>query len=379
MVPSRIDRGRSAEFPVGRGSRRYSGGNHRKAERNTVISGPLRIYLHGAEQYLPEKVSRPGDAIAAGRIGETEANELGYVSLPHEDELVGPELAVRSARRTLRAARVEQWRVRHVLHAWLYFQGHEFWSPAHFVAKQLALWDAIPYGVEQMCNGGAASLELANGLLAAGSAGDTALLTTGDRFNSPGFDRWAADRGLAYGDGGASVMVSPEPLGVGGLELVSVAQRATPQYEEMHRFGYELEPAPGMRGTALDIKESKKSFLREQGMEGIARSARESLAAVLEEALGAWSESEPGGSISEVILPRLGSKALDDQYSPVVREITGMQPVKAGRSTGHLGAGDVIASLADFEKNPQRRPGDVAVIVNAGGGFTYSCLVVRRR
>ena len=110
-----------------------------------------------------------------------------------------------------------------------------FWSPAHYIAARIGADGANPVGVQQMCNGGAAALELATRWAGTADAG-TALVTTADRFAEPGFDRWRGDYGLWYGDGAAAVLVGHGADGSSAdLELLALASRAEPAAEEMHR------------------------------------------------------------------------------------------------------------------------------------------------
>nr|MDT0665327.1 3-oxoacyl-[acyl-carrier-protein] synthase III C-terminal domain-containing protein [Micromonospora sp. DSM 115978] len=77
-----------------------------------------------------------------------------------------------------------------------------------------------------------------------------------------------------------------------------------------------------------------------------------------------------------VMLPRLGSDVLTDAYLPAVAAVLPAPTVDAGRRTGHLGAGDLLAGIAAIADLDFVEPGDVVFVLGAGGGFTWSCAVL---
>ncbi|EFL28216.1 putative 3-oxoacyl-(acyl-carrier-protein) synthase III [Streptomyces himastatinicus ATCC 53653] len=85
-------------------------------------------------------------------------------------------------------------------------------------------------------------------------------------------------------------------------------------------------------------------------------------------------------ALRDVFLPRLGHAALSAAYTPAVALVTSAPARDTGHDTGHLGAGDILANLALLAGPGRWRlsPGETAVVLSAGGGFTWSCAVVRR-
>jgi 3-oxoacyl-[acyl-carrier-protein] synthase-3 len=81
-----------------------------------------------------------------------------------------------------------------------------------------------------------------------------------------------------------------------------------------------------------------------------------------------------------LVMPRIGTGALAQFYVPSVRELElpHAEVLVLGRDTGHLGAGDVIANLADLIAGDRLAPGEVALLLSAGNGYTWSCVAVRR-
>ncbi|WP_282203244.1 beta-ketoacyl-[acyl-carrier-protein] synthase family protein [Kitasatospora fiedleri] len=181
----------------------------------------------------------------AGRADADEVRRDGYRRLPVDDRRAAPDLAVEAGRTALERAGLTADRLGLVAHAWIHHQGHDFWSPAHYVASSLGARNAEPVGVQQMCNGGAAALRIALDRMAADPGVEAALVTTADSFPAPGFERWRADYGVAYGDGGTALLLTREHARYRVAGLVTVA---APELELMHR-GTTTSPRP--RGSTV--------------------------------------------------------------------------------------------------------------------------------
>lgn len=334
---------------------------------------PPEMTLSAAATWLPPTLSTAAAAVAAGRLGAEDAAELDHPALPEATDLAPPQMAVLAARTALDRAGVRPDRIGVLLHAWIHHQGHDFWSPAHYIARELSAERSTPIGIQQMCNGGAAAVELAAARLLAGPGGTAALVTTADRFGLPGFDRWSGDYGIGYGDG-ATAAVLDLADNAGRLGLRAINSAAAPELEGMHRGGDPFSPAPRAYGPAVDVRRTKKAYLREHGMAAFAAASRKAIGEVIERTL-----DEAGLTRSQprcVLLPRLGRKVLQEAYVPVVLGLTDAEPVDAGRDTGHLGAGDLLANLAHLTEQRPLAPGEHALVLGAGGGFSWSCLAV---
>ncbi|MGW2327504.1 3-oxoacyl-ACP synthase [Streptomyces sp. NPDC001700] len=345
------------------------------------LDGPL--YLSAATTWLPATVETPDDAVRAGRLKPEDVAATGYRRLPVSRTEAPPEMAVRAARRALELAGDDPRDVGLLAHAWTYHQGHDFWSPAHYIAHGAGALDAVPVGVQQMCNGGAAALELAAARLRADPATGAAVVTTADRFCAPGFDRWRGDYGLWYGDGATAAVLratAPEQGGGPGLELLSLVTAAAPAMETMHRGRDAFSPAPREHSPVVDIRRTKKAFLEDNGKEHFAKVVQQRVPSVIRAALYDAGVSPDDPALRGVLLPRLGHTALSAAYTPAVALVTSAPAWDVGHDTGHLGAGDILANLALLAGPGRWRlsPGEVAVVLSAGGGFTWSCAVVRR-
>lgn len=336
-----------------------------------------RIVIDAAATYLPTQSSAVRDAVAQGRLTTQDATSSGYHSLPVAST-AAPDLAVGAARRALAAAGREAADVSLLAHAWIYHQGHDFWSPPHYIAHRLGALGAVPIGVQQMCNGGGAALEMVAGKLLSDARLDVALVTSADRFTEPGFDRWRADYGVLYGDGAAAVVLSRSGPDRGGLHLLSIRTLAAPQLEVMHRAGRPFSKAPREYGTSIDVRATKKAFLSTVEKESFVATVSEAVSKVLANALADAEISPDDKRLRCVLLPRLGADARESIYGPAVSRLTSAPCLDLGAETGHLGAGDVLANLAALTTQEMLEPGEIALLLSAGAGFTWTALVVGR-
>jgi 3-oxoacyl-[acyl-carrier-protein] synthase-3 len=316
-------------------------------------------------------------AVAGGRLSEEEARGSGYRELPVSHDLAPPEMAVRAGQVALERAGVPAAGLDLVAHAWTHHQGHDFWSPAHFVAARLGAGKAQPVGVHQMCNGGAAAVETAASRLLADPTLHRALVTTADRFGAPGFDRWRGDYSVVYGDGATAAVLDVVTAPVtSGLELLALSTVAAPELEWMHRGDDAFSPAARMPSPTIDVRRTKKAYLTATGKDAFVKTVATCVGDVLVQGL-----AEAGVTVREprcVLVPRLGAAALDEVYRPAVNAVLPAPVADLGERTGHLGAGDALANLTALAEQELLRPGELGVVLSAGAGFTWSCLVVRR-
>src|SRR4051812_8046785 len=167
------------------------------------LSGPLLTppAIAAVELWLPPHRDTAVSALAAGRLDAETADRLGYTEVAESRDRSAPEMAVLAATKVLADAGWAGDELDLLAHAWTYHQGHDFWAPASYVANQLGAVDAVALGIQQMCNGGAAALEVAVSRMIADPSVNRCAVTTADRFSAPAFDRWRGDYDLAYGDG----------------------------------------------------------------------------------------------------------------------------------------------------------------------------------
>ncbi|OAA29509.1 3-oxoacyl-(acyl-carrier-protein) synthase-3 [Frankia sp. EI5c] len=362
------------------------------------------LVVNAAAAWLPPRRQVPAE------IGAT-AEDTGYTALAVSDGPSAPEMAVLAADAALEQAGWPAAELDLLLHAWSYYQGHDFWSPAHYIADQLGAHAAQPIGIQQMCNGGAAGLQIAAAHLLGDPSIARVLVTTADRFCPPGFDRWNSDLGVAYGDGASAVLVSRDTAGgaggaggagageagldapaagpvvgagadertaganerAGALRLVAVSSVSAPNLEGMHRGDDDFSPAARATAAAVDVRRTKRAYLRRHGSSGYRAAERERVETLLRLAVDEAGLTRDGRRPRYVVLPRVHRGPLESVLVPLVGEVTGAEPLDFGRSTGHLGAGDLTTGISDLLDNKILAPGETALVLSTGAGFTWSC------
>ncbi|MGI5403153.1 ketoacyl-ACP synthase III family protein [Streptomyces sp. CA-135486] len=333
------------------------------------------LTIEAAVTWLPEETESAYALVAEGVLDADAPAAAGVVEVPVSTSLAPPEMAVRAGRAALARSGTDPADIAVLLHAWIYHQGHDFWSPAHYVADGVGAWAAEPFGIQQMCHAGAMALHTAAVRLTADRAARAALVTTADRFTGGGFDRWHGDYHVAYGDGATAAVLGRSGR---GLRLIAQSVYAAPDMESMYRGDDPFSTAPLAHSRPIDIRRTKKAFLAAGGMDRFAKTGPEAVRAVLLSALDDAGLDPRDARIRCVALPRLGPKTVELMYLPVVGELLSAEPLRLGARTGHLGCGDVLANLADITEQEILAPGEFALLLTGGGGFTWSCLVVQR-
>ena len=332
------------------------------------------ITIEAVAHWLPGTRQRASEAAGLGLLTLEELQAVDYTELPVSADLAAPEMAVAAARTALAAAGRSGAELDVLVHAWTWYQGQDFFSPPHFIADQLGAYGANPIGIAQMCNGGATALQCAADRLSLDPDVSVALVTTGDRFGRPGFDRWNGDYGLWYGDGATAAVLTRRPASTGELQLLACTTSAAPELEAAHRGPSGFLPAPGP--GPVDVKRSKRAYLAEHGKDHFAAVVAGHVRAVVAEAATA-AGIDLATDVRRVAVPRLGRAGLNF-YAPVLAELTPSPLFDGGDRTGHLGAGDTLDNLAALRADEGLHPGDIALVLSAGAGFTWSCLVIRR-
>ncbi len=337
-----------------------------------------------ATAWYPERRQTVEEALAAGDIDPRTARELGYTSLPVSEDTAPPDMAVEAATEALARSGTPADDLSLVLHASVHHQGHDAWSAPHYIARRLAAHHAVPIGLLQQCNGGAIGIELAASRLQADPAAGPALVTTADRFLMPSWHRWLSDYGMAAGDAATAVLVHRGTAPGAGradppdLLLHSLATRTAAELEVMHRGDDELNATPMGHSPMIDVRRTKRAFIKAYGVEFFLKTAADRIRAVVEEALAGAGLAAGDPRLRYAVIPRLGSKAMAEAYIPPLTDVTGAEVLDLGRTTGHVGAGDLNASLADLARTDLLAPGEHALVLNGGGGFTFTAVVVAK-
>jgi 3-oxoacyl-[acyl-carrier-protein] synthase-3 len=328
-----------------------------------------QVYIAGTGCWLPDAMTLE----EAERRGLCERRLVWGTGITSVRVAVdpAPEMAVRAARSALAEAACRPEEVALILHAAAYYQGHDMWSPASYVQRYTVGNRCPSIEVRQMSNGGMAALELATSYLAADRTRGFALVTTGDRFCLPGYDRWRTDPGTVCGDGGTAIVLSNVR---GPLQVHSVASVSDSSLEQMGRGDDPFADAPLARRAPIDLDRYAASVVREIGLDTLLDRIEAGQQEVVERTLA--DAKVDMGDIAWFILPALGQTRLRAHfYRPL-----GLDPARTtwswGRTTGHLGAGDQFAGLNHLVATGKMAPGDRGLLLGVGSGFTWSAAVV---
>lgn len=334
---------------------------------------PLRIAA--AELWLPDACETVLDAVRAGKAEPGRAARNGYVQLPVSD-LAPPQMAVRAGAAALDRAGLSRGQVGLLVHAWTYYQGQDYWEPVHYILNELALHSATPLGASLGCNGGFAAVEAAACRLLADPGTRTALITTAERFCPPRFDRWQSNLDVSYGDSGTALILDTER---GPFELLSTANVTDPRLEGMYRGSAPWNAVPFEHAPVVDISSQIRNFMAAGHGPAFGALAAGSVLRTVRSALDQAGLAPDDPRIKVIAPPRFGAELILHSYTSVLAGLTKAEVLNLGRGTGHLGAGDMAANLADVAAGQLLGPGQIGLLLSATAGFTWSCLVVRAR
>jgi 3-oxoacyl-[acyl-carrier-protein] synthase-3 len=338
------------------------------------------VYLMSTGVCLPARVP------VTAAIAEQDASPLllrtGLSSVCVETRRSSAELAAEAAREAC-AAR-EAWaagppgELRAILHSCLWFKGAVFWTAAQYIGHAIGADGCPAYDMSQSCNGGMAALELAAGMVH--RTGGSVLVTTGDRFAEPAFDRWGRQPrhdttvepgppGVIFGDGGTAVLVGTSG---GPVRLLATSTVVDSSLEGASRgLGFESGPS----STPPDFGRKYAEYFRNDLEIGRHLDA---MAAAIRRVL-------------DTVLADGDTKLADvDWFVPTVathQEFMGLLSFflhadesattwKFGSTTGHLGAGDQIAGLDYLLRSGAAGPGQRILLIGGGTGFACTCALV---
>ncbi|MFJ4359879.1 ketoacyl-ACP synthase III family protein [Streptomyces massasporeus] len=329
------------------------------------------VYVSGVGLHLARRMP-VGEVVERGLADLRTVRRSGMVSVC-VGERSGPEMAVQAARAALRGSGRVPSDIGVVLHASTWFQGHDLWAPASYVQREAVGNTCLSLEVGQLSNGGMAAMEMAVAWLRAGTdAGPpSALITTGDRFCLPGFDRWHTDPGTVCGDGGTALVLS---RGSGFARLRSLVTVSDPSLEAMGRDADGFSPAPLTARAPIGVAASRERLVREIGLTRLLDLLQAGQRAAFDRAL-----EEAGAKASDVawfVLPNLGRPKMDAQFFQVLDIDPERTTWLWGSGVGHLGAGDPFAGLARLAGTGALRPGQLCALISAGGGFAWSVAVL---
>jgi 3-oxoacyl-[acyl-carrier-protein] synthase-3 len=282
-----------------------------------------------------------------------------------------PEMAALAARPALRQAGCEPADIDLVLHAGTYYQGHDLWPPASYVQREVLGNRCPAIDIRQMSNGGMAAMELAASYLIAGQARRNALITTGDRFCLPGFDRWRSDPGTICGDGGTAAVLSTVS---GFARLHSLVTVTDSGLEKMSRGLDAFGVAPFSVRKPIDLDAHRADFLAEVGLDFVMECIDAGQREAVDRAL-----SEGDVKLSDIdwfVLPGLGRPRVKAHFLDPFGIDLERTTWPWARQIGHLGAGDQIAGLRHLADAGLLTPGRRCLLLGVGAGFSWSAAVL---
>ncbi|XVQ14185.1 ketoacyl-ACP synthase III family protein [Spirillospora sp. CA-255316] len=328
------------------------------------------LHVAAAASRLPERMTLE----EADRAGLCDAKalwrtDIAAVRVSRTEP--APDMAAAAARTAVRRAGCRPDDIDLLLHAGTYYQGHDMWPAASYV-QRAGVGNRCPaVEVGQMSNGGMAAMDLAAGYLMADPARAHALVTTGDRFCPPGYDRWRSDPGTVCGDGGTAAVLSRGP---GFARIRSLVTVSDPELERMARGDDPPGDAPFSVRRTVDLEAGRKALVADVGLDEVLGRIDAGQRETFERAL-----SEADTKLAEIdwfVLPSLGLGRLRAHFL----DPFGIDPERTtwslGREIGHLGAGDQIALLGLLADSGALRPGQRCLLAGVGQGFSWSAAVV---
>lgn len=331
---------------------------------------PDDLFIAGLGVYLPRPVP-VSQAIAAGwyTAEEDEENELTATCVAGIES--APEMAVAAGRAAVERSGHAPGDVVLNLHANIYHQGQDFWTPASYIQWHTVGGSGLAVQIQQGSNGGMAALELAASHLRADEDRIAALITTADKYCLPGFDRWMSDTGQIYSDGATALLLSRRR---GFARLRAMTSSSDPELEEACRDtdGFSLQPHAD--GLPLDLRSRKKRYVVRAGYDallarlvaGVSENVRRTLEAA-ELALD---------SVRYTVVPNLGRTLLEWELLDPLGIKIDRTTWDWGRQVSHLGAGDQIAGFNHLAEAGRLDPGDSVLMVGIGIGFNWTSAVV---
>ncbi|MEU5419149.1 ketoacyl-ACP synthase III family protein [Streptomyces sp. NPDC001407] len=331
------------------------------------------IYISGTGTWLAERVVTADEAVRTGRYTPEDAKRSGQLCLVvADDDERTPDMAVRASGQALRMAGTAPEELGTVLFGVTMHNGIDVWNSTAYVQRELGARRALGVEVRAGSNGGLAGLELACARLRARPDTGPALLTCADAWRDPHIDRWRADRGLVFGDGGSALVASAGP---GFARLVSMVTTQDPELEGLHRGKQEFGPYRHSAEHPVDLFAQGREFLETMPKpEFLARCAAGVRAAVTE------ATEEAGTDVLQadhVVLPHFGERVLRGQcLDPLGLADFSRTTWEYARRVGHLGAGDQLAGLDHLVRGGTLEPGERIVLIGVGGGFSWTCAVL---
>lgn len=325
------------------------------------------IFVAATATALPDLVPTV-EAEAAGLTDEMHTG-LGYDSIAVADGVAGPQMAIEAGRLAIARSGTPAGEYELLLHSSLWFQGLDMWGTASYVANETVGAQAVSMDLQQRSCGGMAAFHMATAYLEAGFAA-TALLTTGDNFAAPAFDRWNSQMYTIFGDGGTALALSTR----GGVaRVLATAAFADNSLEGFGRGAEPFKFAPGTEAPVPVLRrlaQHSATPAAADGWERIEAAMLKTRDQVLAEA------GVEQGRVKRAVLPFIHRGGGQRENYDVLGFTEEQTAWEYGRTVGHLGAGDQFAGLDHLLRGGTLREGDLVLVFGVGVGFNFVATVL---
>ncbi len=332
------------------------------------------LYVAGFGAYVPEKIETAEQAVAEGRYteGERIANGIRAVHVADPQNEAPGVMAAAAGRQAVERSGIPHERFDLVAHAGVGHPGQVFWTPASYVHDNTVGGTAAAIEVKQGSNGGLAALEIAASWVVS-RPGTAALITAGDSFHLPYFDRWNSDDQQVYGDGAGAAVLSTDG---GFAKVIATASIADSTLEPIYRGPDGWTAAPTTDGGKVDLRARKRAYLAtnedayDETIQRIGKNLHAVVGKVFEGTgldmtnVAYFVHANTGKSIVEYAF-----------YRPL-----GLDPSQSvwdwGCDYGHMGAADHLVNLDFVMRGGRAKPGDKVLTIGVGTGFMWTAVLL---
>lgn len=326
------------------------------------VTGQVRVA--SATAWLPPGRSRAVDALAGGVLSDIDARATLCHEVPVAGGIPAWELGLRACRQALSEADVPPGEVDFLSYAGMSVLEEEPASPAHRLARMLGASRSIVLGVSQMSSGGDAALHAAVCALLTEPDTRHAVACTGMDTDGLPYDRWLTAPEVVLGDGGTAALLGRDR---GSLVIHSIGRAACAGLEPVFPGRHPFRPLSSESGREPEPA----------GTLGSLKAIRATVTRAVERALADADVIDPS-RVKVVYPPRTRPQTVRHTVRAALPAVLRDRLMARGQRTGHLGAGDTLANLADLLATDRVAAGEYALLVGVGAGFTASALVVQR-
>lgn len=331
------------------------------------------LYVAGFGAYVPERIETADQAVAEGRYTEAErfANGIRQVRVADPDTEAPAVMAASAGRQAIERSGIPHEAFDLIVHAGMGHQGQDFWQPASYVQDNTVGGAAAAVEIKQGSNGGLAAFELAASWVVS-RPGTAALVTVGDSFHLPYFDRWNSEDQQVYGDGAGAAVLS---TGGGFARVLSTASVGDSTLEPFTRGpdGWTLTP---FNGEKVDLVGRKRAFLSRNGnsYDGTIMRMRNGMTAAIEKVF-----EGTGLDVKDVayfIHANTGKGLVEYALYPPLGWDVSRTVYEWGCDFGHIGAADHLVNLEYLVRSGKGRAGDKILALGVSTGFVWTAVLL---